>query len=492
MRRITSLAFISVLLIVDRIGAAEQGKKLAVVVGVREYQHARFSLPKYTENAALETAQVLREAGYEVTLLCDSNGKKDADLKPTRANILQHVERTLSGRHRDDLVLIALAGHGLQPDRKNESYFCPADADPADRETMIGTSKFIELMKRSGAGIRLMLIDACRDAPELKLLGINEDNVPKPPDGSAILFSCKPGEVAYELDKYRHTVFFHFVIKGLRGAAADQRGNVTWGSLVEYVTREVSEDVPKTIKEGAKQSPNENKNIAGSIVLLKASPKLVRNDPITEIVPPKPRTDPGLPIAKDLVGVWTSSGPTFHIKADGTFLLVKDDLYLPGRYTLVSGTLQIRWAEISWHWRGTVAWEDAEKTRLRVSVQESNLPGPSSVGKQFTWQRADKAEPPPPPAAKDLVGTSWATNTGATFYIRDGANLQVQLTGQTIRAHYEQCGSVIAVAYPDRKWTELAMLSWTDEARTRFRSNIIYSTIPGASPGEQIAFRRVK
>src|SRR5207244_3057451 len=160
-----------------------------------------------------------------------------------------------------------------------------------------------------------------------------------------VLFSCKPGERAYEHENYRHGVFFHFVLKGLRGEAANRRGEVTWLQLADYVADEVSRDVPKTVGEGAKQSPHLDNNIAGSLVLLKVNPKLVRNDPtpMTEIVPPpKPRIDPGLPTAKDLVGVWTGHGDTFFIKADGSFLWVNGDWYLPGRYTVEASTLRIR------------------------------------------------------------------------------------------------------------------------------------------------------
>ena len=68
--------------------------------------------------------------------------------------------------------------------------------------------------------------------------------VPEPPKlGVAAFFSCSEKEKAYEDDELRHGVFFHYVIEGLRGAAAPEKGEVTLLALGEYVTRNVGDRV---------------------------------------------------------------------------------------------------------------------------------------------------------------------------------------------------------------------------------------------------------
>src|SRR5947209_2294766 len=108
-------------------------KKYALLVGVNLYDH--IGKLNYAVNDASRTADVLRERGFDVTLLADS-----AALKPTRDNILAALEnllgrydadrkRVLGGKFQSgDTLLIGLAGHGIQFER--EAYFCPTDGNP--------------------------------------------------------------------------------------------------------------------------------------------------------------------------------------------------------------------------------------------------------------------------------------------------------------------------------------------------------------------------
>ena len=84
----------------------------------------------------------------------------------------------------------------------------------------------------------------------------------------AALFSCKTGQFAFESDKLKHGVFFHFVIEGLKGKAVNDKGAVTWSRLVEYATEQVSDELPKYVDGGAKQTPHELKSLVGTSPVL--------------------------------------------------------------------------------------------------------------------------------------------------------------------------------------------------------------------------------
>ena len=58
----------------------------------------------------------------------------------------------------DDSVLIALAGHGVQFQGENESYFCPADARLADKSTLIPLSEIYKALENSRAGLKVLLV----------------------------------------------------------------------------------------------------------------------------------------------------------------------------------------------------------------------------------------------------------------------------------------------------------------------------------------------
>ena len=198
--------------------------------GWREYEHSSFAELKYTENDIEELAKVLAEGGYEVTLLTTTRGKKDAKLKPTASNIRAQLRRLSSQVTRNDMLLIGLSGHGVSwpvvdpktRKEKEESFFCPADDrlnsdETLDelRKTMIPLGELFRRLEESGAGVRLMLVDACRNEVKGTRRNVDVDNLPRTKKGTAVLFSCKSGEVAFETDKLGkgHGVFFYHVIR---------------------------------------------------------------------------------------------------------------------------------------------------------------------------------------------------------------------------------------------------------------------------------------
>jgi TPR repeat protein len=242
--------------------AAEEPKpvKYALLVGVKDYEHQKLLPLKYTENDVTELAAVLRAADYEVVLLTSSAGKKDANAKPTRANIDKQLKEVLAKCKKSDIVLAAFAGHGLQFDKVEDSFFCPEDAVPLNdedsRKTLLSLKDIYQQLEKSPGAVKLLLVDACRNDPSPGR-GADGPGAGKPPAGVAALFSCSAGERAYEHDHYRHGIFFYHVLEGLRGKAKNGDGDVTWDTLQAYVRQKVSADAPKLLY-GVNQTPSLN------------------------------------------------------------------------------------------------------------------------------------------------------------------------------------------------------------------------------------------
>jgi uncharacterized caspase-like protein len=163
-------------------------KKYAVLVGVKEYQHQKLPALRYSENDVVELGKVLRDAGYIVTVLCDRNGKKDAKLAPLKANI----DRALSdmvNKHckKGDTLIVAFAGHGVQFAKQKDAFFCPADARPvaSATDTLISLNKVYEDLDGSFASMKVLLVDACRNEPDIDrgTRAVDADNAPRPPKG---------------------------------------------------------------------------------------------------------------------------------------------------------------------------------------------------------------------------------------------------------------------------------------------------------------------
>jgi TPR repeat protein len=253
--------------------------KCALLVGVRDYDSAKLSPLRFTENDVEELARVLDnpETGFsQVRLLTSTRGKTRVEDTPTAKNIRAAVKSLLGKRKRDDMVLLALAGHGLSfkdaKTGKDESFFCPSDAQVNDRSSMIGFSDLFGQFEGSDAGVKLLLVDACRNDPKLGR-SLDADTI-RPPRGTAALFSCSTGERAFESARLGkgHGVFFHFLLEGLKGKAENEEKVVTWERLAEHVTTQVPRAIPELIGQGARQTPHLVTNRTGTPpVLLQVS-----------------------------------------------------------------------------------------------------------------------------------------------------------------------------------------------------------------------------
>ena len=167
MNRLVGTAFAVVLASTTPSAAQDDGQRYAVLVGVNEYDHAKLSPLKYAENDATAMRDVLKAGGYDTTLLTAALGKTDAKSAPTKDNVEKAIKDVLDKAKRRDTVVVSLAGHGLQFDKGKGAYFCPRDAAPsADKaETMVSMAKLFKQMDASGAGVKLLLVDACRNDP---------------------------------------------------------------------------------------------------------------------------------------------------------------------------------------------------------------------------------------------------------------------------------------------------------------------------------------
>ena len=112
-------------------GSLRRAQTCAFLVGVEKYSHGKLHDLEFPENDLEELADVLNSQGFKTVLLTTRLGKNDASRMPTQQNVWDGI-RTFLKEHkptRRDLMLVGLAGHGIQPLGSDESYFCPTDAD---------------------------------------------------------------------------------------------------------------------------------------------------------------------------------------------------------------------------------------------------------------------------------------------------------------------------------------------------------------------------
>ncbi len=244
---------------VDQVKTLPVGsKRWALVIGVDKYQDPQISPLKGSDNDARLIADALiRYAGFpqdQVILLATN---QPLERQPTRVNILRRLSNLSTAVPKDGLLLISFAGHGME--RGGHAFLLPADAQISDQisfleETAISINRVKERIKETGVGQVVVLLDACRndpggraDAPnQLSAAYTNVFNFDvrnREVQAFATIYATGIGQRAYEYTEKKQGYFSWAMVEALKGAAANEKGEITLSQLVKYV----QENVPKRI-----------------------------------------------------------------------------------------------------------------------------------------------------------------------------------------------------------------------------------------------------
>lgn len=233
-------------------------KRWALVIGVDNYTDPQISPLKGSDNDARMIADALtRYSGFpqdQVILLSTS---QPIERQPTRVNILRRLANLSTTIPKDGLLLVSFAGHGME--RAGQAFLLPSDAQISDsisflEETAISMNRVKSWIKETGVGQVVLLLDACRndpggraDAPNplsnTYVNAFNFDVRNREVQAFATVYATGIGQRAYEYTEKKQGYFSWAIVEGLKGAAANDKGEVTLAQLVKYV----QDAVPKRI-----------------------------------------------------------------------------------------------------------------------------------------------------------------------------------------------------------------------------------------------------
>jgi len=185
---------------------ATDGKRFALVIGNRSYIRGPLDNPG---NDAFVMDAVLRQLGFAVELRYD--------LTRSRMNSeLDELSRRAKGA---EAVLVYYSGHGVQDRGKN--FLLPVDTMLSDSssipEMSVSVDKALDVLKRSGARVTIMILDACRNTPSEngRSRGGAGLELMKSAEGTLIAFSTAPGAVAADGKAGGNSVFTEALAKSL-------------------------------------------------------------------------------------------------------------------------------------------------------------------------------------------------------------------------------------------------------------------------------------
>ena len=227
----------------QKITANSKQRKVAVVVGVSNYEYA--GVLKNTLNDATDITSKLKLLGFDVTTLLDPDLKSFNTKIDSVIKILAH----------QDIFLFYFSGHGAE--FNGENYLFVKNSNPTSPTDMpyetYPIGKLLGKVENAKVGTNIMILDACRSNPFVR--SWSKDGNPREglvninaPAGSFIGFAASPGKTASDGIRkngtYTESILKHIELKNI--------------SIDELFTK-VNKDV--RIQSAGKQVPFKNSSL---------------------------------------------------------------------------------------------------------------------------------------------------------------------------------------------------------------------------------------
>jgi uncharacterized caspase-like protein len=238
-----TLLVLIILAAAGQTSAWAQGRSLALVVGISNYQDRAFEALNYAASDARRMAAYLMDPKggglklHDVTLLLNQQA--------TKANIQSHTRRIVRESRPQDTVVLYFSGHGAHTDDSGTGIVCydsrSISIDPRLGPIALADSILVKedlrlFLNKLKAGKRAVIMDVCYSAQSTEGFAhkprknggyppeSEAESGPDPAAGpgsgedqvSLILASCQGGERAWESRHLGASIFTYYLIKGLK------------------------------------------------------------------------------------------------------------------------------------------------------------------------------------------------------------------------------------------------------------------------------------
>ncbi len=179
-------------------------KRVALVIGNKDYQQP-FTRLNNTINDARAMKNILETRGFKVIYKTDV----------TRRGFEESLEKFYRELGASDIGLLYFSGHGLEYDGQN--YLIPTDSNiKAKTDTKyeaIALNKVTERMKLENDKLNIVILDACRNDPFAKAMGVGGLAETNPPVGLFVSYATGAGEVSSDGRIGENGLFTKYLIK---------------------------------------------------------------------------------------------------------------------------------------------------------------------------------------------------------------------------------------------------------------------------------------
>lgn len=232
-----------------------------LLVGVNQYQDEE-NLPSL-QYSALD-CQGLGEALKEATAAFESKEMivhhDFVAQKPQLAAVNSNLQHIVEAAQPDDTILFYFSGHGILETETQQVVLCLNDTRK-DRllATGLALNDLLQQLGNCAASQQLVWLDACHSGG-MTLRGTNRVSLADPTlqlvkvlrhkasqsKGFYALLSCDRAQQSWEFPELGHGVFTYYLMRGLRGEAADAQGTIEADALYQYVYHQTLRYIDKT------------------------------------------------------------------------------------------------------------------------------------------------------------------------------------------------------------------------------------------------------
>ncbi|MDB9375096.1 eIF2A-related protein [Nodularia sphaerocarpa] len=235
-----------------------------LLVGVNKYQDQRLPSLRYSAVDCQGLAAALADANQGFPQTAQTVHHDLSSSLPTLSTVRASLHQITAAAQPQDKILFYFSGHGMLESNSQQAFLCLADTQTDDLlNTGLGLEEILQLLGNSQAQTQLVWLDACHSGsltfrgarseittaslanPTSEMVELLRQRA-KQSQGFYALLSCDSNQQSWEFPELGHGVFTYYLMRGLRGEAADAQGLIDADGLYRYVYHQTRQYIEQT------------------------------------------------------------------------------------------------------------------------------------------------------------------------------------------------------------------------------------------------------
>jgi WD40 repeat protein/uncharacterized caspase-like protein/energy-coupling factor transporter ATP-binding protein EcfA2 len=245
------------------------GQLWVLMIGVNHYQDEGLTNLQYPAFDCHSLSQVLQETSGEASAIFSQHQfciyhDRVNDLisnavhviTPNRDQIRQTLAKWVDQTQPQDTVLFYFSGHGVLDEATQQVFLCCPETQLATlSETGLSIVEVLQALTTCPAHRQIVWLDACHSGgmslrssienPSDRLVQVMQQQAQQS-QGFYALLSCDQAQQSWEFPELGHGVFTYFLMRGLRGEAANAQGLIDADGLYKYVYHQTLRYIDQT------------------------------------------------------------------------------------------------------------------------------------------------------------------------------------------------------------------------------------------------------